>query len=249
MKKLLLLPLILLLGSCEPRKNSEVKQNPLAGFELREGVFNLHVNKKTNKIYARLPKVDEDGVSLRLIHSARLTAGLGSNPVGLDRGWGEGGRVIVFRRMGDKMIMEEENLRYRANVNNPLEARAVKESFARSFIAALPIISDPRKGALVDMTEFLTSDSLNLVQYLKDADQGSFSVAKDRTFVDTKNALAFPDNVEIDVFFTLSFIRLNFCPRTRIRSIFVITRCNGCIAKHVVGLMAAASPIRAQAKC
>ncbi len=205
MKHLLLLPVILFLAACEPRATSDSKTpNPLAGFEVREGVFNLHVNKKTNKIYARLPKADEDGVSLRLIHSARLTAGLGSNPVGLDRGWGEGGRVIVFRRMGDKMIIEEENLRYRADANNPLEARAVKESFARSFMVSLPIVSGKGKGTLVDMTDFLTSDSLNLVQYLKDAGQGNFSVAKDRTFVDTKNAFAFPDNVEIDVFFTLS---------------------------------------------
>jgi len=201
---LLLLPIILLLSACEPRASTTVKQNPLSGFETREGFIELHVNKKTNQVYARLPKAEKDGVNLRVIHSARLTAGLGSNPVGLDRGWGEGGRVIVFRRMGDKMILEEENLRYRANPNNPLEARAVRESFARSFIASLPIISHPRKGEMVDMTGFLTSDSLNLVQYLKDADQGSFSVAKDRTFVDTKNALAFPDNTEIDVFFTLS---------------------------------------------
>ena len=204
MKKLLLLSVLVLLAACEPRKQTDVKPNPLAGFEVREGVFNLHVNPKTNKIYARLPKADETGVSLRLIHSARLTAGLGSNPVGLDRGWGEGGRIIAFRRMGDKMIIEEENLRYRADANNPLEARAVKESFARSFIASLPIVSTKGKGTLVDMTDFLTSDSLNLVQYLQDADQGNFSVAKDRTFVDTTQALAFPDNVEIDVFFTLS---------------------------------------------
>ena len=204
MKNLLLLPAILLLASCAPRSNSDAASNPLTGFEMREGVFNLHVDPKTNRVFARLPKADDDGVSLRVIHSARLTAGLGSNPVGLDRGWGEGGRVIAFRRMGDKMIVEEENLRYRANADNPLEARAVKESFARSFIASLPIIDEAGKGTLVDMTAFLSSDSLNLVQHLKDRDQGKFTVAKDRTFVDTKNALAFPDNVEIDVFFTLS---------------------------------------------
>ncbi|GGX64661.1 peptidase [Litorimonas cladophorae] len=204
MRNIVLLPLVLLLASCAPRSNSEVKPNPLAGFEQRPGFFNLYVDAKTNRVYARLPKPDEAGVSLRMIHSARLTAGLGSNPVGLDRGWGEGGRIITMRRMGDKMIVEEENLRYRASPDNPLEARAVRESFARSFMASLPIITDARKGVLVDMTDFLTADNLNLVQYLKDADQGSFSIAKDRTFVDTKNALAFPDNVEIDVFFTLS---------------------------------------------
>ena len=204
MKNRLLLPLVLLLAACAPSASESGASDPLAGFEMREGFIDIHVDEKTNRIFARLPEPGEDGVSLRLIHSARLTAGLGSNPVGLDRGWGEGGRIIVFRQMGDKVIIEEESQRYRASADNPLEARAVKESFARSFLAALPIVKEAGKGTLVDMTAFLTSDSLNLVQYLKDAKQGSFKVAEDRTFVDTDKALAFPDNVEIDVFFTLS---------------------------------------------
>jgi hypothetical protein len=204
MKKLLLVPLILFIASCSPPAQESRSSNPLAGFELREGFFDILVDKDTNRVFARLPGAGEDGVSLRLIHSARLTAGLGSNPVGLDRGWGEGGRIIAFRKMGDKVIIEEENLRYRASADNPLEARAVRESFARSFLAALPIIEGKADSTLVDMTEFLTSDSLNLVQYFKDAKQGGFSIAKDRTFVDTENTFAFPDNVEIDVFFTLS---------------------------------------------
>lgn len=200
-----LLPLFLLLAACEPRaSSSSVQPNVLAGLEHRAGFIDLYVDTDTNRVLARLPKANEDGEVLRFIHSARLTAGLGSNPVGLDRGWGESGRIIVLRRMGDKIILEEENLRYRASPDNPLEERAVRESFARSFIAALPIMSDARKGPIVDMTEFLTADSLNLVQYLKDADQGSFTVAEDRGFVDTANTFAFPDNVEIDVFFTLS---------------------------------------------
>ena len=204
MKKLFLLPLVFILASCAPRVEESAISNPLAGFELREGFIDIHVDEETNRVFARLPKPEEDGVSLRLIHSARLTGGLGSNPVGLDRGWGEGGRIITFRKIGDKVIIEEENQRYRASADNPLEARAVKESFARSFLAALPVVEQGGKGMLVDMTAFLTSDSLGLVQYLKDANQGSFKVAKDRTFVDTKRAYAFPDNVEIDVFFTLS---------------------------------------------
>ena len=147
MKKLFFLPLVFLLASCVPQaKDGSSASNPLAGFELREGFIDLHVDEKTNRVFARLPEAGEDGVSLRLIHSARLTAGLGSNPVGLDRGWGEGGRIITFRQMGDKVIIEEENQRYRASADNPLEARAVKESFARSFLAALPIVKGAGKG-------------------------------------------------------------------------------------------------------
>ena len=202
----LVLPIILMVSACAPQgsSSSSAGSDALSGADHRPGFFDLHVNEGSNRVLAKLPKANEDGIMLRFIHSARLTAGLGSNPVGLDRGWGEGGRIVSLRRMGDKIIMEEENLRYRADPNNPLEAQAVRESFARSFLASLPIVDDAADGAVVDLTSFLESDSLNLVQYLKDADQGSFKVQSDRTFVDTSQTFAFPDNVEIDVFFTLS---------------------------------------------
>ena len=64
----------------------------------------------------------------RAIYTMRLTAGLGSNPVGLDRGWGDSGRIIVFKHFGDKVIVEAENMTYRASSSNPLEIRAVRES-------------------------------------------------------------------------------------------------------------------------
>lgn len=178
-------------------------KDPIAGLEKRSGVFDVYVDDGKNRVLASLPEADEDGVSLRLIHTARLTAGLGSNPVGLDRGWGNGGQILVFRKIGNKMVLEIENMTYRANPNNPLEERAVRESFARSFLASTDIISND-DGILIDLTDFLTSDVLNLVQYLKDADQGTFTLEADRTLIDTKNVFAFPDNIEVDVFLTLS---------------------------------------------
>ncbi|WP_084419746.1 zinc-dependent metalloprotease [Henriciella litoralis] len=168
-----------------------------------EGFFDLEVTAADGQVLAKLPAPDSDGVSLRMIHSVRLTAGLGSNPVGLDRGWGSGGEILVFRRLGDKLIIEAENQTYRAGPENPLEERAVRESFATSFIGTADIVSESG-GLTVDLTDFLTADSLNLVQYLHDAKQGSFRLADDRTMVDTSNVFAFPDNVEIDVFLTLS---------------------------------------------
>lgn len=203
MRIFLSLFIIALLAGCQPAAKSS---DPLAGLDHRAGFIDLYVDKNKNRVLAKLPKADEDGVSLRLIHTARLTAGLGSNPVGLDRGWGDSGKIIVFRRMGDKVIIEAENMLYRASPDNPLEERAVRESFARSFLASADVVKGS-DGLLVDLTDFLTSDVLNLVQYLKDRDQGSFSLSKDRTLVDTNNVFAFPDNVEMDVFFTLSSVK------------------------------------------
>lgn len=203
MRIFLSLFIVILLAGCQPAaKNSD----PLAGLDHRAGFIDLYVDRNKNRVLAKLPKADEDGVSMRLIHTARLTAGLGSNPVGLDRGWGDSGKIIVFRRMGDKVIIEAENMLYRASPDNPLEERAVRESFARSFLASADVVKGS-DGLLVDLTDFLTSDVLNLVQYLKDRDQGSFSLSKDRTLVDTNNVFAFPDNVEMDVFFTLSSVK------------------------------------------
>ena len=84
-------------------------------FEAREGFFTLQVDTDTNKVYAVLPEADEDGVVLRMIHTAALTAGLGSNPVGFDRGNWNPGEIMVFRQIGDQLILEVENLSYRAS--------------------------------------------------------------------------------------------------------------------------------------
>lgn len=192
--------ILFFVSACAPAQDLK---DPLAGLEKRSGFFDVYVDDNENRVLASLPEANEEGVSLRLIHTARLTAGLGSNPVGLDRGWGNAGQILVFRKVGNKMILEIENMTYRANPNNPLEERAVRESFARSFLASTDIISN-KDGLLVDLTDFLTSDVLNLVQYLKDADQGAFTLEADRTLIDTENVFAFPDNIEVDTFLTLS---------------------------------------------
>jgi hypothetical protein len=165
--------------------------------------FDVRMEAEGNRVLATLPPAGGDGVLLRMIHSVRLKAGLGSNPVGLDRGWGSSGEILVFRKLGDRVILEVENQTYRANPANPLEARAVAESFANSFVGSAEITAE-EGGVTFDLTPFLTGDSLNLVQHLKDADQGTFSLASERTLVDPSGVLAFPDNVEIDVFLTLS---------------------------------------------
>lgn len=192
--------IIFIFAGCQPATKTS---DPLAGLEHRAGFIDLYVDTDNNKVFAKLPNVGDDGVSLRLIHTARLTAGLGSNPVGLDRGWGDGGKIIVFRRIGNKVIIEAENMLYRASPDNPLEERAVRESFARSFLASADIVKGS-DSLVIDLTDFLTSDVLGLKQYLKDRGEGNFTIAKDRTLVDTTNVFAFPDNVELDVFFTLS---------------------------------------------
>ena len=138
-----ILPLVFLLA-CQPAGSSG--GDPLSGLDARAGFIDLYVDAGDGKVLARLPSPDADGVALQAIHTARLTSGLGSNPVGLDRGWGDSGKIVTFRKRGNKVVLEQPNLRYRANPDNPLEARAVAESFAPSFLASFDIIGRDAEG-------------------------------------------------------------------------------------------------------
>ena len=142
---------------------------------------------------------------LRAIHASGLTAGLGSNPVGLDRGAGEGGRIIAFRKVGKKVVIEQENWNYRASADNALEKKSVVNSFARSFLWAGDIAETKKNGeVVVDLAGFLATDLFDVKGALKNAGQGDYSIAADRSFPDYSSVLTFPDNVEIDAYVTFT---------------------------------------------
>ena len=186
-------------------KADQTWSDAVAGLDRREGFMTLYVDEKDGRVLAAFPAPDEKGLSLRAIHAAGLSSGLGSNPIGLDRGLFDSGSIIAFRRIGGKLVAEQENWAYRASADNPLEKKAVRESFARSFIWSGDIITEGPGGVLlVDMASFLTLDALDIRGALKaNPNGGAFSIAEDRSFPDTENVLAFPDNVEFDAFLTL----------------------------------------------
>ncbi|HPE47348.1 MAG TPA: zinc-dependent metalloprotease [Hyphomonas sp.] len=175
------------------------------GLTLSDGFLPYYADAKGGRILASFPKPDEDGLSLRAIQATGLTAGLGSNPIGLDRGLFDGGAIIAFRRVGKKLVAEKENWTYRATADNPLEKKAVRESFAQSFIWSGEVIAEGPDGQLlVDISGFLTRDALDVIGTLKrNPDGGTFSLADDRSMPDVSAALAFPDNDEFDAYLTL----------------------------------------------
>ena len=79
---------------------------------------------KQDKILLVIDKFDSE-----FLHINSLTAGVGSNDIGLDRGQLGGERIVKFERRGPKVLMVEPNYRYRANSDNADEKRAVQEAF------------------------------------------------------------------------------------------------------------------------
>src|SRR6185436_9488313 len=92
------------------------------------------------------------------------------------------GRVVEFRRVGGRVLIEQPNLRYRARYSDEAAVRAVRESFASSVLWAGEVVSEAADGRLlVDLTSFLVRDAHRSVAALKEAGQGGFSLDKERS--------------------------------------------------------------------
>ncbi|MGF1463294.1 MAG: zinc-dependent metalloprotease [Maricaulaceae bacterium] len=184
-------------------KDADPFAQAVDGLTAQAGLFDLYVDDATARVLAVLPRPDAQGEALTVIYTTGLTAGLGSNPVGLDRGAGGGSEILTFRRIGDRVIAEIENTRYRATAANPRERQAVAQSFAPSFIWSGDIVARDVDGRLlVDLSDFLTRDHWGIAAQIKARGQGGYSLSQDRSYPDASAALAFPDNVELDAFLT-----------------------------------------------
>ncbi|MFT6541395.1 MAG: hypothetical protein ACJAU5_000468, partial [Maricaulis maris] len=148
--------------------------------EHRDGFIPLWVDPADGRILAEL-SIGEDDELARMIYTASLTSGLGSNPVGLDRGLGSSSEILRFFRVNDQVFAEFENLGYRADGAGPDEAAATRNSFARSIIWSTPIVAEDEGRLLIDLSDFLTRDPVGTVNQLSNSGQGSFSIASDRS--------------------------------------------------------------------
>lgn len=172
--------------------------------ERRQGLFDLFIDDGAGRLYAVF-EADEAGHHGRYIHTSRLTAGLGSNPVGLDRGFGNSGVIIRVERVGARAQFIAENHTYRAVGADAAEALATTRSFAQSVIWAGPIADRRADGAiLVDLTDFLLTDRIDIAGRLKSRGQGSFKPDAGRSAVLLDEALAFPENIEVDARLTFT---------------------------------------------
>ena len=177
----------------------------VAGLEKREGLIETYVDGQKSRILLNLNAPDANGIAGRYIYAGYLTGGLGSNPVGLDRSVPAGSEIIVFKRVGNKIMAFFENTAFRASADNLAEKRAVETSFAQSIIWSTPIMETGADGKLlIDATKLFMRDSVGVSARLSARGQGNFNIAADRSYVDTSAAHVFPINMEIDAYLTFA---------------------------------------------
>lgn len=167
-------------------------------FEKFEGYFDFFYDDKNDKIYLQVDDLEKD-----FLYVYSLSSGIGSNDIGLDRGQLGNEQVVYFKKAGQKLLLVQPNLRFRALTDNDLERKSVEQAFAKSVLHGFKIFDTSKGGYLVDLTDFLMRDAHGVSTRLKRAEQGSYSLDKSKSAFAFERTKAFPKNVEFDV--TLTF--------------------------------------------
>lgn len=158
----------------------------------------VYLNDRTGAVWLEIPRD-----SARALFLATLATGLGSNPLGIDRGSGGTEQVARFDRHGDKVFVVFENWSYRSSGGDD-HRRTVDESFPASTIAALPIVAEEGGRLVVDATDFVMRDWNDVGATLQRGQEGAYAVARDRSSVFKPYTRAFVDNTEIDIALTFA---------------------------------------------
>jgi hypothetical protein len=176
----------------------------ISGLERKDGLFPLDWDAKAGKLYLEIGDLGPDATGKDFLLLDQLPYGLGSNDVGLDRGQLGHGRVVHFLRSGNKILLVEQNLKFRSSAADPAERIAVKESFAESVLWGFKVEAEDKDRALVDATGFFLRDAHNAAEAMQDSGQGSYRIDADRSAIALDSTKNFPKNTEVEAILTFA---------------------------------------------
>ncbi len=193
-KPLYLLCFLVLLASSGFSQNLD-----LSKLSKKEGFVPFYLDEEKGKIYLEITTLDKE-----FLYVNSLTAGVGSNDIGLDRGQLGDDRLVEFRRTGNKVFLVHKNVGFRAYTTNPYEAKSIQDAFAESILWGFEIVQKNGESYIVDATNFYLQDAHGVGETLTRTRQGTYRVEASRSglyFPMTKN---FPKNTEVEATITLT---------------------------------------------
>src|SRR5215510_3518941 len=190
------------LAVAQPRGTSESRTSTIsektAGMQKFTGYFPFYWDAKAGKVWLEIDKWNSE-----FLYVESLSAGVGSNDLGLDRGELGQSYVVRFERVGPKVLLIASNQGYRADSNNAEERRAVRDAFAESTLWGFEIAAEEGNHALVDATTFYLRDMHGIPGTLQRSQQGQFRLDASRSAFYLPNTKNFPKNTEVET--TLTF--------------------------------------------
>ncbi len=168
-------------------------------FKKYEGLFTFYYDQGNDKIFMEVKDLNKE-----FLYVYSLSSGIGSNDLGLDRGQLGNEQVVYFKRAGNKLLLVQPNLKYRAITENALEKKSIEQAFAKSVLFGFKIEEEKDGRFIIDMTDYLMQDVHGVALRLKEKKQGSYSLDKTKSAIDLERTKAFPKNVEMDMILTFT---------------------------------------------
>ena len=170
-----------------------------AGMDCQPGFVPLCWDPAAGKLYMEVGRFGQD-----LLYITSQASGLGSNPVGIDRGRTRTA-LVRFERIGPRVLLVQKNTSYRAQTDNAAQRQGVEDQFPTAVLRGWKIEAEENGRALVDATLFFTRDAMGTASQLKRAGQGTFRLdQKDRSFIHLPRTKVFPKNTEVEALLTFS---------------------------------------------
>ena len=160
-----------------------------------KGFFNFHYDISTDKIYLEVKDLNKE-----FLYVNSLATGVGSNDIGLDRGQLGQERMVKFEKAGNKLLLVQPNLSYRAITNNELEKKSIEQAFAKSVLYGFKILEHNDGTYVIDLTPFLMLDAHGVANRLKS--EGSYKIDATKSALSLDRTKAFPENVEFETLLT-----------------------------------------------
>ena len=168
-------------------------------FQKIEGFVPLYFDVEDGKMYLEISRFN-----MEFLYQVSLPTGVGSNPIGLDRGQLGDTKVVYFERVGNKVLLVQPNYRFRALSEKAAERLAVEESFAKSVIWGFEVKAKDGEKVLVEATKFFIRDAHNVAMRLQQTKQGNYSLDESRSAFYMPRTKGFPKNTEIEATITLT---------------------------------------------
>jgi hypothetical protein len=162
-----------------------------------EGYFNFKYDTKSDKIYLDVTRLNEE-----FLYVNSLATGVGSNDIGLDRGQLGSERVVKFIKAGNKLLLIQPNLNYRAITENDLEKKSIEQAFAKSVLFGFKIEQESNGIYTIDLTPFLMLDAHGVTENLKSKNEGVYKFDSSKSALSLERTKAFPKNVEFEALLT-----------------------------------------------
>ncbi len=189
------------MAEAQPPSRDEPQQtfaSRTEGLTKLEGFLPLYWDDRTGKLWLEIGRFNQE-----FLYITALSAGVGSNELGLDRGRMDEPEVVQFERSGPRVLLVESNYRFRATSGDPAEMRAERDSFARSALWGFDIAAQDGSRVLVDATNFFLRDAAGVAMHLQAQKQGQYRLDPTRSAFDMPLTKGFPRNTEVET--TLTF--------------------------------------------